>query len=179
MIRVLLRQILGQLQGNFPDGVIFEYRRYKSDIHRTLPTAEKFNQLLLDCISHFFEVYGNAVFVLVDAFDEFRTTEGERTERKRLVTALHQVIAETNKAKLLITTRPEHRNLLRESFETAAVIEIKADLMDLDNYVNTRTKDESLGIELKEAIKSSVRENSQGLYEARPLRLDLTVTGSY
>jgi len=162
VVRMLLKQILGQLKGHLPSSVKEEYKRYKNDIHQTMPTPAKFTKLLAESISVFAKVYSNDVFILIDAFDEFQTQENQRRERKRLTTFLGE-INETKKARILITTRPEHRDSLQTSFECSAIIEIKADRTDIDKYLGERMENETIGEELKETIKNKVREGSKGL----------------
>lgn len=85
IIKLLLRQILQQLGGNIPESVKREYRTFKKDPDGNAPSPKILTQLLQECISYFAKVSSNQVFVLFDAFDEFKSRENEETERMKLL----------------------------------------------------------------------------------------------
>jgi hypothetical protein len=131
----------------------------------TETTLETFVTLLKDCVCQLADESSNDIFILVDAFDEFQTKGNERTERRRLQNCLHE-LTETKKARLLITTRPEPLESLRSTFKNSAEVEIRADPGDIDKYIDKEMEGYlgSRNVELKESLKSRVRERSEGLY---------------
>lgn len=162
IIQFLLRQVLGQVRGNFPSSIKEEYLRFSNDPHRMVPAARTWTMLLKDCIFQFADSYSSQLFVLIDAFDEFRSQENEMRERKRLCDFLRE-INETNEARLLITTRPEYRDDLLKTFPRTVMMEIKADCLDIDKYLDTRMQDEHVQTEVKVALKKAVTEASKEL----------------
>jgi hypothetical protein len=160
---MLLRQILRQLKHNIPASVKAEYGKYKDDEH-TKTKPETFMSLLKDCVSQLAAESSNDVFILIDAFDEFKTMGNERAERTQIQKCLHE-LTEMNKARLLITTRHEPLESLRSTFKSAVEVEIRADPSDVDRYIDevmeghTRPED----LQLKAHLKTRVKESSAGL----------------
>jgi hypothetical protein len=160
---MLLRQALRQLKHRIPLSVRVEYKKCLDDEH-TNTSQETFTSLLKDCIRQLAAESFNDIFILVDAFDEFLTKGNERAERTRLQKCFYE-LTETNKARLLITTRPEPLESLRSTFKNVAEVEIRADPGDIDKYIDKELEGytESHGVELKEYLKSRVKESSEGL----------------
>lgn len=159
VIRVLLRQMVGQLE-KIPDAINAEYFKYKTDPHKTMPSGDSYTKLLTACIDDFFKAYFNPVFILVDAYDEFKNAENERKERKVLLSCLRQLCL-TDKTRILITTRPQYREELRIALPGQQIIDIEANPADVEKYLNQRIKHEPLSNELKDAIKATITEACQ------------------
>jgi alpha-mannosidase len=154
-----------------PMSVKAEYWKYQDDEHRTTP-LDTLTTLLEDCIRQLADQTSNEVFILVDAFDEFQTEGNKRAERKRLRKFLYN-LTETKKARLLITTRPEPLDYLRNCFKNSVIVEINADPGDIDKYIEKEMEDYTgpQNNDLKNSLKRIVKEGSKGLYRPSEGRL--------
>lgn len=137
----MLRQLLDQLK-KIPDDVRKEYSRYKTGPHKIMPLQDWYESMLKTCIEEFFNVHRNRVFILVDAYDELLSTkegtpEAPEGERRAIRSCLSQ-IAESDNAKILITTRRHYRKELEDSFPNTQVLDIHADLKDMTTYLSLR-----------------------------------------
>ena len=107
-----------------------------------MPLRNWYESMLKTCIEEFFNVHGNRVFILVDAYDELLSTkegtpEAPAVERQAIRSCLSQ-IAESDNARILITTRPHYRKELADSFPKSQVIDIQGDLTDMTTYLSLR-----------------------------------------
>lgn len=137
----MLRQLLDQLK-KIPDDVRKEYSRYKNDPHKIMPLRDWYESMLKTCIEKFFNVHRNRVFILVDAYDELLSTkegtpEAPAVERQAIRSCLSQ-IAESDNARIFITTRRHYRKELADSFPNSQVVGIQGDLDDMRTYLSLR-----------------------------------------
>jgi NACHT domain len=161
IMRVYLRQILQQLD-DFPDDVLAEYNKYKKSPVKSMPGASVYPRLLVSCVTRFFELYSNPVFILLDAYDELRNSQVEK-ERADLLNALSLVL-KTKKAKLIVTTRPQHREELGRNFPDTTTLEIKANLADIDNFLDQRMSHLPLNPLLKSNVKAAIIEAGSDIW---------------
>ena len=136
-----------------PDVVNAEYVKYTEDVHRSMPSLDTYMMLLTSCITEFFNLYANRVF---DAYDEFKNGENEVKERANLLSCLRHVCLNDH-ARLLITTRLHCREELRNNFPATGIMDIEADLADIDDYLNDRMQNVRLHPDLERTIKTSIR----------------------
>jgi NACHT domain len=137
VIRVLLRQILEQLD-NIPQEVVSKCNQYIHDPHKRMPDRETYLHLLAFAIEEFFKKNQNPVFILVDAYDELlSTTEkaGRAVAEKKAIRSSLFALAGTNRAKILITTRPHHCQELQSTFPDAKIANVYGDHEDMKIYI--------------------------------------------
>jgi hypothetical protein len=159
-IRVLLKQLLRQLP-KLPRDVHNQYSKYKRDPHNVMPGREIYENLLKSAVEEFFNMSSNQVFILVDAYDEFRSTQHEERERKCFRSCLLQ-LSETNKARILVSTRPQYRDLLQESISESRIAEIRGDLIDVERYIDYRLECFDVQATMKDKIKAAILEENRG-----------------
>jgi NACHT domain len=157
----LLKQALRQLH-QVPQDVQNEYKRYKKDPHKIMPTREKYLSLLECCLQEYAKLSSNPVFVLIDAYDEFVNPEGlEEQERAELRSSLVK-LCETSSARILLTTRPQHLDQLKQTFVGShAVTQILGNMDDIERYLEKRMEAESdakVNVRMKDMIKTTVLE---------------------
>jgi NACHT domain len=151
VIRVLLTQMLGQFE-NVPENVLKEYKRSKTRAHQPIDHAA----LLTSCIKQFVHLYSSPVFVLIDAYDEFKNQGDEQKERAEFLSHLSQ-ICQTEQAKVFITTRSHYGEDLRTTLN-GVVTELESDTVDIEQYLDERLKDPTMSDELRKLAKSKIAE---------------------
>jgi NACHT domain len=177
VIRILLKQLVKQLP-IIPIDVENEYNRYQKDPHNVMPSQEKFQSLLNSSIQDYFARTSNRAFILIDAYDEFRNCpEEEESERTYLRSCLQQLCA-ADMARVFITTRPQHRDTMQETFPGAQMVEIHGDLKDIEKYLENRLQHFKAQPAMKERIKSAIMDENQTEAWFHPLqRLFSSVLG--
>ena len=165
VIRVLLRQLLDQL-GKIPNDVRNEYSRYKNDPHKIMPDRDKYANMLKGSIEEFFKAKQNRIFILVDAYDELLSSKEERLEKvaaeRVAVRSCLAKLTETENAKVLITTRSQHREELKQSFVESNIVHIHGDLKDMTIYLENRMEPLNLQDAMKvEIIETLLKKNEE------------------
>jgi hypothetical protein len=160
VIRILLKQLVKQLL-IIPVDVENEYNRYQKDPHNVMPSREKFQSLLNSSIQDYFARTSNRAFILIDAYDEFRNCpEEEESERTYLRSCLQQLCA-ADRARVFITTRPQHCVTMEESFPGGRLVEIHGDLNDIAKYLENRLEHFKAPPAMKERIKRTIMDANQ------------------
>jgi predicted metalloendopeptidase len=165
VIRVLLRQLLDQL-GKIPNDVRNEYSRYRNDPHKIMPDRDKYTSMLKGSIEEFFKAKQNRIFILVDAYDELLSSKEEKLERvtaeRVAVRSCLAKLTETENAKVLITTRFQHREELKQSFIDSNIVDIHGELKDMRIYLEIRIGPLDLQDPLKvEIIETILEKNAE------------------
>jgi hypothetical protein len=104
--------------------------------------------------------FSDGIFILVDAYDEFKNTENESRERAKLWECLQQLCL-TEKTKLFITTRYHFREDLQNCFIGAQITVIKGDLDDVTKYLTKRMEHMTLLPTLKKKIAAKILKRTQ------------------
>jgi len=152
VIRALLRQVVAQ-SPRVPVDVTTEYSRYMNDPHKVPTTRDKFASLLKSSLEQF---PSSPCFILIDAYDEFRNTREEERQKIQLCAAL-STIGATNLAKILITTRPQCRHELKDTFSDSQIAVVKGDLKDVEKYLDDQLQPlKSLHNDLKSNTKKTI-----------------------
>lgn len=122
LLASLLKQ-LSQLRASLPDTVKALYERHKDK--RTQPSFDELSRTLQSVTAIF-----SRVFIIIDALDECRTTDGCRT---RLLTEIFLAQAKS-RANIFATSRflPE----VTERFEGSISLEIRASEEDVRRYLD-------------------------------------------
>lgn len=156
VIRGWLRQVVAQLD-KIPEAVSIEYDRFKKDPHRIMPNQQTFTRLLKSAL----EQFSSPSFFILDAFDEFRNTTDEERQRGELCSAL-SALCETGFAKILITTRPQYRDELKDAFSNSQIAKVKGDLKDIEKYLDDQLQPlKHVNNELKVNIKKTILSANQ------------------
>jgi len=154
VIRRLLRQIVEQLP-EIPAVVRHAYSSYMESPDREEPAPELFMSLLKSSIEKLCQLNPGGVFILVDAYDEFRNRRYEVEERKSLLTYLSEILSCPG-ARIFISTR-EHGCLdLNTSFPNAPIAKVRGDLADRASYLDQRLADRSMSPGLKQTVKDTL-----------------------
>jgi hypothetical protein len=155
VIRALLAQIVAQ-SPRIPGEVTAEYSRYINDPHRVPTIRDNFAILLQSSVKQFSST--SPVFILIDAYDEFRNSGDEEGQRTQLCSALSEICRDDS-ARLLITTRPQCRHDLKDFFPLSQIAVVKGDLADVEKYLEGRIQPlKRLNDSLKSTIKETVLE---------------------
>jgi hypothetical protein len=121
-----------------------------------MPDEDTYNAFLESCIKEFFHTNKTFVFILVDAYDELLSSKGEKfeeaTEQREKVHSFLSLLEQTGCAKILITTRPQHRQELRNNFPSSIVADVHGDLNDMRTYLSKRLARSTLPRALKDEI---------------------------
>jgi hypothetical protein len=126
-----------------------------------MPSQEQFQGLLSSSIQDYFARTSDRTFILIDAYDEFMNCpEEEESERTYLRSCLQHLCA-ADRARVLITTRPQHRHTMEETFPGARLVEIRGDLDDIEKYLENRLQHFKAQPAMKERIKSAIMEANQ------------------
>lgn len=125
-----------------------------------MPTREKYQSLLECSLQEFAKLSSNPVFILLDAYDEFINQEAqEEQERKELRSCLVHLCG-TSSARILITTRPQHLELLKATFANSQeTSEILGEMGDVKRYLEKRLRDEPderISKRMKDKIKTAI-----------------------
>jgi hypothetical protein len=100
-------------------------------------------------------------FILLDAYDEFRNTGDEEVQRSALCSFLSEICHYCS-VKILVTTRPQCRQDLKEAFPSSAVAVVKGDLADVETYLENRIQPlKRIHEQLKANIKRTILEANQ------------------
>jgi hypothetical protein len=106
-----------------------------------MPDEDTYSFLLVSAVEEFYRMNKNRVFILVDAYDEFLSSqEFERAtqEREKLRSILSLLRGTGCCAKILVTTRHHYRQELQDTFPGSIVGEIYGDLNDMRIYLGER-----------------------------------------
>ena len=160
VIRVLLRQTVAQLR-RIPGDVSAQYSRFVNDPHKVMPSLDTFASLLKSSLK---EYSSSPNFILIDAYDEFRNTGDEEGERNELCSTL-SAISRSGSSRFLITTRPQCRQELQNTFAESPIEVIKGDLADVEKYLDdqkqlNRLKNDELKANIKKTILDANREEA-------------------
>lgn len=154
VIRRLLRQIVEQLP-EIPASVRHAYSEYMKSRDREVPGLGLFLSLLKNSIKKLYELNPYGVFILLDAYDEFKNKTYEVEERKSLRTCLSEV-SSISGARLLISTR-EHGCLdLKASFPNVLVTKIHGDPADVKAYLDQRLAVKDISAGLKQTVNDTL-----------------------
>lgn len=157
---MLLKQLVKRLP-IIPVDIENEYNRYQTDPHDVMPSQEKFQSLLNSSVQNYFARTSNRAFIQPDACDEFSNRpEEEDSERRYLRSCLQQLFA-TDMARVLITTRPQHRDTMEEPFSGARLVEIHGDLNDIEKYLENQLEHFKAGPAMKERTKTAIMDANQ------------------
>lgn len=154
VIRFLLRQVVAQLP-LVPPEVQTEYYKFKNDPHQVMPNKDKFRSLLRSSLKHI--ATSSSPHVLLDAYDEFRNGPEEEREREALRSCLSE-ISQAGLAKILITTRDHCQNELERALADSQVVEYKADLRDVERYLDLKLQSLKRKPGLKDVIRNTILE---------------------
>jgi len=122
---------------------------------REEPALELFMSLLKSSIEKLCQLNPDGVFILIDAYDEFRNRRYEVEERKSLLTSLTE-ISSCPGARIFVSTR-EHGCLdLNTSFPKAPIAKVRGYLADLASYLDQRLADRSMSTGLKQTVKAAL-----------------------
>jgi hypothetical protein len=157
VLRELLRQVLAQLP-TIPINVTTEYSRYKNDPHRIMPSQHTFTNLLKSSLEQF---SSSLKFILIDAYDEFRNTDDEDSQRINLCSALSKISSDGS-TRILMTTRPQCAQELKDSFPYSQIAFVKGDLADVEKYLDDKIRPlKRLNEKLKANIKETILESNR------------------
>lgn len=136
-----------------PVDVAAEYSRYMNDPHKVPTSRVKLTSLLKSSLEQF---PSSPRFILIDAYDEFRNSEEEELQKKRLRSALSEICG-NDSAKILITTRPQCRYELKDNFSSSEIAVVKGDLGDVEKYLDDQIQLQNyLHPDLKSNIKQTI-----------------------
>ena len=161
VLRILLRQILEQLREP-PAEVYAQYNKCQNSLHKSALTRRVYTTLFICCVEEFFNRYSNGVFILLDAYDEFKPEKEEERQREELLSSLRE-ISSTGSTRLLITTRPQYGNVLQNKFKEVEVVEITTDHEDVEIYLNREMEHIPLNSFLKNDIKNAILSEAKEL----------------
>jgi len=152
VIRVLLRQIVAQLR-RVPGEVNAEYSRFQNDPHKVKPSLDTLASLLRSSLQAF---SSSPSFILLDAYDEFRNADNDEGQRSDLCSSLSEICRDGS-ARILITTRPQYRDVLKDTFSESQIVVVKGDLIDVERHLDERMRPlKRLNNELKANIKKAI-----------------------
>jgi hypothetical protein len=140
-----------------PADVTDAFLKYESDSHQILPSTKDFSNLLLSSLRKGFQLYSSPLFLLLDAYDEFRNEEDEETERAILCSCLSE-ISRANIAKIFITTRPHCAIDIYYIVENAEQIELHGNLRDVEQYLHRKMRFLHLSLIMKNLIAETILE---------------------
>jgi hypothetical protein len=149
VLRVLLKQLLEQCD-EIPESV---YSAFSSQ--SGAPDNDTLTRLFAMCLSAFSSMYSKPVFILLDAFDEFKNEKDERYQRKEFLLAISKFLNSGN-VKVLVTTRPQNQGQLLTSFTGAVVKEVQTNRRDVEEYLDRQMVDLDLPPRLRDAIKEKI-----------------------
>lgn len=149
LIRSLLKQMVYQLD-SVPDDVVTAYRR-ASEKGRE-PNRRSFIELISTCARKF-----SKIFILIDAYDE--CVEGERG----LLTEFFDLLEGGVNLFTYITTRVHLRNDLKDKFQRAIELEIRASDEDVTKYLTERLAEKHLNLDLKKKIVGMISDRAEGM----------------
>ena len=137
------------------------YHKYKHDAHLVMPVRKQYEGLLISSLQQLAKQSSNPVFILLDAYDEFVNTKHEERERNQLLSCLVDLL-KTSTARMLITTRPQHLDTLKNIFsESATTSEILGDIGDVRRYLAERMKDVVVSDWMRGEIISTILERNR------------------
>ena len=158
VIRALLRQVVAQ-SPKVPVDVTTEYSRYVNDPHKVPTSRAKLASLLKLSLEQF---PSSPRFILIDAYDEFRNTSEQGLQTGQLCSDLSEVCGK-DLAKILITTRPQCRHELKDTFSDSQIAAVKGDLIDVEKYLDGQIQPlKYLHNDLKSNIKKTILDTNQG-----------------
>jgi len=118
-----------------------------------MPSLDKFASLLKASLQEF---SSSPSFILLDAYDEFRNSGDEEVQRSDLCSSLSE-ICRGGSARILITTRPQYRDALKDTFSESQIVVVKGDLIDVERHLDERMQPlKRLNNELKANIKKAI-----------------------
>jgi hypothetical protein len=149
VLGLLLNQLVSQSNASIPP-LLQLYRRFLAGRDR-LVAADLVEGLGL--VSTFLP----CTFLVLDALDEFYDDQC-----LELLKAIEQVILKGKSVKLFATSRPHPRGV-EEFFSDALTITMKADKLDLSNYITKKTAVKVSNERLRETIVETLSESAQGV----------------
>ena len=152
--RILLKQLLGQFETT-PIAVSAEFKEYQESHGKYRFSDDTLFRLLQVSIDEFFRLYASRVFILVDGYDEFKCSGNEDAARADLRTSLLE-LCQSGSARLLITTRPQYQAQLQKAFPNSCLVNVTADMQDLEVYVEKHLRHRPLNEDLKRVIRDTV-----------------------
>jgi hypothetical protein len=156
-LRVLLRQLLQQCD-EFPGSV---YSAYSSQ--SSAPDFDLLLKLFVASLSAFSSTYSRPVFILLDAFDEFKNETDEGYQRGRFLDAISTVLNSGN-VKVFVTTRLPNLDDLLAKFKGAVVKEVETNRDDVKKYLDRQMEGSRLSPELQAAIREKITAEADQLW---------------
>jgi hypothetical protein len=131
-----------------------------SDSEPGLPIYE---QLLSTSLKRASDMTHNSVFILIDAYDEFRNAIDETRERNTFRHFLER-LSFTHNVKILVSTRPYYAQDLLSSLQRPIAIEIGTDSENIQIYLDELLVNTKLKPRLVELVKGVILDRSNGWY---------------
>lgn len=148
-LRVLLRQLLQQCD-EIPESIYSAYSPQSSE-----PDFDTLLKLLAASLSAFSSTYSRPVFILLDAFDEFKNEKDEGHQRGSFLDAISTVLNSGN-VKVFVTSRLPNLDDLLAKFKGAVVKEVETNRDDVEKYLDRQLEGSRLSPELQAAIKEKI-----------------------
>jgi hypothetical protein len=156
-LRVLLRQLLQQCD-EIPESI---YSAYSSQ--SPAPDFDTLLKLFAASLSAFSSTYSRPVFILLDAFDEFKNETDEGHQRGNFLDAISTVLNSGN-VKVFVTARLQNRDELLAKFKRAVVKEVETDHDDVKKYLDRQLEGSRLSPQLQAAIKEKITAEADQLW---------------
>ena len=157
VLRALLKQLLEQFE-SVPSAVKNEFEN--TNAGRWFPSRAVLQRILTTSIDEYTRLYANRLFIVIDAYDEFINMANQEEERAELRTCLRELCKDKS-TRLLITTRPQYTPQLQGSFASPRVVNVIADLEDLDRFLERQLRHQGFAQSLKDHIRKSILEETE------------------
>ena len=157
VLRALLKQLLEQFE-TVPSAVKNEYENTNGG--GLFPSRAVLQRILTASIDEYMHLYANRLFIVVDAYDEFINIANQEEERAELRTCLRELCKDKS-TRLLITTRSQYTQKLRVSFTSPRVVNIIADLEDLNRFLERQLRHQGFAKSLKDHIRKTILEETE------------------
>ena len=126
------------------------YRRFFRNRER-LCAADIIDGIIL--VSRYF----SSTSIILDALDEF-----QESQRSRLLNNVNKLVNGGHSVKLFATSRP-HPWYVQEFFSGSPQIPVKADVIDLKNYLTKMLDDRPLPVNLQDKIINTLSTTADGM----------------
>jgi hypothetical protein len=107
-----------------------------------MPDEDTFYSCLKASVEELFKINKNRVFILVDAYDELLSSKDgnfeKAMEEREKVRSFLSLLHETEGANIVVTTRPQYFQELRDSLPGSIAADVHGDLNDMRTYLRER-----------------------------------------
>ena len=142
------------------------------ELHSSKSTNQSFSLDEVHALSHEIVALFDRAYIVIDALDECN-----EADRDKLISRLEKLQATSGRLHILITSRP--KQVVSDAFPGAGLLEISANELDIQTYINERIKTERRlqghlrkSPDLKSSMLETITSRCQGMFLLARFHLD-------